>query len=357
MKLAICTGGGDCPGLNGVIRAVVKTQYHKYNCEVVGIYDSLDGILENPPKANILTVKMVEEILYKGGTILGSKSKGNPIGLKDKSDSNTRDSSLKKIKQNLKKLKIDGLIVVGGEGTQESASYLSENGIPVLGIPKTIDNDLPLISHPVGFNTAVSICADSITRLKETYGSSKIVNIVEVMGRNSGYLAIHSGLATGSSIILLPEIPYDLSQLVAKISCLQKDRDHAILIVVSEGIHPKGAMPQRKIEVEGKAILKGASRLLGEQLRDSGIESTETVLGHIQRGGQPDAFDRILASIYGSEVVDYAHRGEFGYILSYEEGQIKKIPYSKMTGEMKVLELSLNSLVTSSESSGIFLGR
>lgn len=357
MRLAICTGGGDCSGLNATISFAVKTQIYRYNSEIYGVYDSLDGLVKSSLGLKKLSLDDVEDIMFKGGTILGSKSAGNPFGIKDKSDKNAVERVISSVKANLSKLQIDALIVIGGEGTQHSAALLSNNGINVIGIPKTIDNDLMDIYHPIGFQTAVAVCSDSLEKFKSCVYGSKQVHVVEVMGRYSGFLALESGVSVGADAILLPEIPYSLEELVKFISKSKERLAKPLLIVISEGAHPTGDSPSEQKSFSGKKILKGAGAQLTDELQSIGINSQLTVLGHIQRGGKPDVLDRKLASLYGSEAVHRAHKNQFGSIVSYKEGKIEDIPYESMKGRARKINVSKDKLISVCRSIGIFLGK
>ncbi len=331
MRLGVLTGGGDCPGLNAVIRAVVRKGVAEYGHEFVGYRDGWRGPLEGD--SDPLGIVDVRGILPRGGTILGS-SRTNPIG---------EDGGVEKILANLKADGVDGLIAIGGEDTLGVASKLFELGVDVIGVPKTIDNDLGATDYTFGFDTAVNIASGSIDRLHTTAESHHRTLIVEVMGRHAGWIALHAGLAGGANLILIPEIPFDLDQVCAYIE--RRFEDHySPIVVVSEGALPKGGLPGADVSTDafGHARLGGIANWLEREIEErTGHEARATVLGHVQRGGTPTAFDRVLASRFGLHAIDAAHEGNWGKMTALKATDIVLVDLADATAELKLVPESL----------------
>lgn len=309
-RLGILTGGGDAPGLNAVIRAAVKTAYNDYGCEVVGIEDGYDG-LGQEGRWRVLGPEAVRGILVRGGTILGTANRGNPFARKVVRDGQTIIEDISHLViEGFQKLNLDGLIVVGGDGTLRIAHELFEKfNLPVVGVPKTIDNDLGGTDVTFGFDTALQTATDAFDKLHTTAESHHRVMLLELMGRDAGFITLHAGVAGGADVILIPEIPFDLDVVCAKIT----ERDQAgrkfSLVAVSEGARLLGG--EQVFSRAGDAVyvprLGGISHKLGELIEDrTGKETRVTVLGHVQRGGKPSPFDRWLASRYGAGAVRLA---------------------------------------------------
>jgi ATP-dependent phosphofructokinase / diphosphate-dependent phosphofructokinase len=328
MRVGVLTGGGDCPGLNAVIRAVVRKGVQVFGYEFVGFRDGWRGPLEGDTVA--LDVQAVRGILPRGGTILGS-SRTNPIKV---------EGGIDRIKDNLAGLGVDALIAIGGEDTLGVARQLYDNGVHVVGVPKTIDNDLNATDYTFGFDTAVNIAMEAIDRLHTTAESHHRALICEVMGRHAGWIALHAGLAAGANVILIPEKPFDIDQVCSYVESRFKTR-YAPIIVVAEGAHPlDGQMELQTGELDafGHVRLGGmAERLAAEIEKRTGKEARTTVLGHIQRGGTPTAFDRVLATRFGLQAIDAVRAGDFGKMVALQGTKIVRVPLGAATDELKLV--------------------
>jgi phosphofructokinase-like protein len=333
MRIGVLTGGGDCPGLNAVIRAIVRKGVGVHGHEFVGYRDGWRGPLEGDSRS--LGVPEVRGILPRGGTILGS-SRTNPFG---ESDGPAR------IAGNLEAAGVEGLIAIGGEDTLGAASRLhTEAGIPVLGVPKTIDNDLAATDYTFGFDTAVNIAMEAIDRLHTTADSHHRVLIVEVMGRHAGWIAFHAGLAGGANVILIPEQDFDVEKVCELVGRRFESR-FAPILVVAEGAKPVGGMPgpgDAATDAFGHVRLGGVAHWLeGEIERRTGKEARATVLGHVQRGGTPTAFDRVLATRFGLHAIDAAHGRRWGTMTALRGVEIELVSLREATAELKTLPESL----------------
>ena len=330
MRIGVLTGGGDCPGLNAVIRAVVRKGVGVYGYEFVGFRDGWKGPLENLTEE--LGVPQVRGILPQGGTILGT-SRTNPFKV---------DGGVDRIRENLQALAIDALIAIGGEDTLGVATKLHELGVNVVGVPKTIDNDLDDTDYTFGFDTAVNIAMEAIDRLHTTAGSHHRALIVEVMGRHAGWIALHSGLAGGANVILIPELPFSLDKVCHYVET-RFDAHYAPIIVVAEGATPDGAenvLQDKGLDAFGHVRLGGIGEwLAGEIEKRTGRESRTTVLGHIQRGGTPTAFDRVLATRFGIHAVDAVQAGDWGTMVALHGTDIVRVPLTAATGKLKTVSL------------------
>jgi ATP-dependent phosphofructokinase / diphosphate-dependent phosphofructokinase len=328
MRIGVLTGGGDCPGLNAVIRAVVRKGVQTYGHEFVGFRDGWKGPLEGLTRQ--LGVPEVRGILPRGGTILGS-SRTNPFKI---------DGGVEKIKANLGELGIDALVAIGGEDTLGVASKLTDLGVRVVGVPKTIDNDLGATDYTFGFDTAVGIAMEAIDRLHTTAESHHRCLVVEVMGRHAGWIALHSGIAGGANVILLPEIRFDIDRVTAYVEKRFKI-DYSPIIVVAEGAMPaEGDMMLQTGEVDafGHVRLGGIGQwLAGEIEKRTGKEARTVVLGHIQRGGTPTAFDRVLATRFGLGAIDAVHEGDVGKMVALRGTDIVRVPLADATRELKTV--------------------
>jgi ATP-dependent phosphofructokinase / diphosphate-dependent phosphofructokinase len=333
MRIGVLTGGGDCPGLNAVIRAIVRKGSGTYGHEFVGYRDGWRGPLEGDSRP--LGVPEVRGILPRGGTILGS-SRTNPLG---------EDGGPARIADNLAAAGVEGLIAIGGEDTLGAASRLHEEfGIRVIGVPKTIDNDLGATDYTFGFDTAVNIAMEAIDRLHTTADSHHRVLIVEVMGRHAGWIAFHAGLAGGANVILIPERQFDVEQVCELVG--RRFASHfAPIIVVAEGAEPVGGMPAEdgdRRDAFGHARLGGIGHWLeGEIERRTGKETRATVLGHVQRGGTPTAFDRVLATRFGLHAIDAASAGHWGTMTALRGTDIELVQLTEATAELKTVPESL----------------
>lgn len=321
MKIGLLTGGGDCPGLNPAIRAVVKCATTKHGMQVTGILDSFNGLFETPYRTRSLGVEDVHDILARGGTILGTHNKGNPF-------ESERAQRIDEIQAGMQALDISALIAIGGEGTQGMAAELDSENIPVIGIPKTIDNDLPGTERTIGFASCVDFVAEAVQRLRSTAESHDRIMVIEVMGRDSGYIALHGGIAGGANVILIPEIPFNLEVVSAKISDRKRAGRKFSVVVVSEGAH---ATRQQQLYIDEQAANKrlgGIGDYVACSLNGStGIEARVAVLGHLQRGGIPSATDRILASRFAVHACHLAAQKDFGRYVIFRDGKISDIPY------------------------------
>ncbi len=334
MRVGVLTGGGDCPGLNAVIRAVVRTGVAEHGMEFIGFRDGWRGPLEGDTMA--LDVNAVRGILPRGGTILGS-SRTNPMA-----ESNTvgGKTGIERVLENLDSLGVDALVAIGGEDTLGVANKLNEAGGKVVGIPKTIDNDLGATDFTFGFDTAVNIAMEAIDRLHTTAESHHRALIVEVMGRSAGWIALHAGIAGGANVILIPEQPFDIDQVCEYVEHRFQTR-YAPIVVVSEGAHPKTvdeAIADDKRDAFGHARLGGIGQLLAYEIEQrTGKEARCTVLGHIQRGGTPTAFDRVLATRFGVHAIHAVADGAFGTMVALRGTDIVRVPLAVATTELKLV--------------------
>ena len=332
MRVGVLTGGGDCPGLNAVIRAVVRRGVQEFGLEFVGFRDGWRGPLEADTVP--LDVHAVRGILPRGGTILGS-SRTNPF----KENAPGRNG-VERIKDNLAGLGVDALIVIGGEDTLGVAARLYDEGIPVVGVPKTIDNDLGATDYTFGFDTAVNIAMEAIDRLHTTAESHHRALIVEVMGRHAGWIALHAGLAGGANVILIPEKPFSMDKVCEYVEHRFQTR-YAPIVVVAEGARPAEddlALTDQRLDAFGHVRLGGIGQQLAAEIeKRTGKEARCTVLGHIQRGGTPTAFDRVLASRFGIHAIDAVHDGAFGMMVALRGTQIIRVPLAEATHELKLV--------------------
>jgi ATP-dependent phosphofructokinase / diphosphate-dependent phosphofructokinase len=332
VRIGVLTGGGDCPGLNAVIRAIVRKGVGEYRHEFVGYRDGWRGPLERDSRP--LGIPDVRGILPRGGTILGS-SRTNPF---------KEDGGPEAITENLKADGVDGLIAIGGEDTLGAASRLYEGGVNVVGVPKTIDNDLSATDYTFGFDTAVNIAMSAIDRLHTTAESHRRTLICEVMGRHAGWIAFHAGLSGGANVILIPEVDFDLDRVTDYI-VRRFESQYSPIVVVAEGAQPKGGMPTPEgapTDAFGHVRLGGiANWLEGEIEQRTGHEARATVLGHIQRGGTPTAFDRVLATRFGLHAIDAAHEGAWGKMTALRSTDIKLVDLTEATAELKTVPESL----------------
>ncbi|HEY1914734.1 MAG TPA: 6-phosphofructokinase [Streptosporangiaceae bacterium] len=334
MRVGVLTGGGDCPGLNAVIRAVVRKGVAEYGFEFVGFRDGWRGPLEGDTVP--LDVQAVRGILPRGGTILGS-SRTNPL----KADAGGSGvSGVERIKDNLAGLGVDALIAIGGEDTLGVATRLFEQGVSVVGVPKTIDNDLGATDYTFGFDTAVNIAMEAIDRLHTTAESHHRALIVEVMGRSAGWIALHAGLAGGANVILIPEKPFSIEKVCSYVQHRFQTR-YAPIVVVAEGAHPveeEGEIGSEKLDAFGHIRLGGVGQMLAEEIeKRTGKEARCTVLGHTQRGGTPTAFDRVLATRFGVHAISAVSDGAFGNMVALRGTDIVRVPLAEATRELKLV--------------------
>ena len=333
-KIGVLTGGGDCPGLNAVIRAVVKRALDTYNLQVLGIREGWAGLIKG--RVEPLTYFSISGILPRGGTILGT-SRTNPL---------KSEETLQRVLNTIKKFGIDGLVVIGGEDTLGVAGRLHEMGIPVVGVPKTIDNDLPCTDYTFGFDTAVSIVTEAIDRLHTTAESHHRVMVIEVMGRHTGWIATISGIAGGADCILIPEIPFKIDDVAAMIKRRCERGKTFSIIVVAEGVEfgeTDGQVVQdEKTDEFGHALLGGVGNVIGKKIQElTGMETRVTNLGYIQRGGTPTAFDRVLATRFGVKAVDLLASKEYGKMVCLRGNSVESVDLKEVTSSSKTINPEL----------------
>jgi phosphofructokinase-like protein len=360
-KILILTGGGDCPGLNAVIRGVAKSA-RREKWEVHGSIEAFNGVLNEPQEIIKLTSKRTAGIHVKGGTILKTTNKSSPI----KFPVPQSDGTIKFIDRSdelvakLKKLNFDAVINIGGDGSQKISKVLYDKGIPVIGVPKTIDNDLSATDMTFGFQTAVQTATDSFDKLVTTAESHHRVMIMEVMGRDAGWIALHTAIAGGAEICLIPEIPYDVNKLVKRIELRYFKGRGFVNIVIAEGARPKaGAVTASAAEKGSEHVrLGGVAYQLTKQLKDAGCkaEIRETVLGHVQRGGTPTAFDRVLASAFGVKAFELAHENNFGRMVALRNNTITSVTLEEATSEPNIVKAGNTYLLPAAKGLGISFG-
>ncbi|MFH1714737.1 MAG: ATP-dependent 6-phosphofructokinase [Elusimicrobiota bacterium] len=357
-RIGVLTAGGDCPGLNAVLRAVVKSAVTEHGIEIIGFYDGYEGLVTN--KYKHLSFNDVSGIITKGGTVLGTSNTANPYRFpyKKKGKLIIEDRSKEAIK-NYKELGLEALVCIGGDGSQSIAYKLYKDGINVIGVPKTIDNDLIGTDRTFGFDTAVSIVTEAIDRLHTTAESHHRVIIVEVMGRYAGWIALHSGIAGGGDIILLPEMPYEITKILQVLKDRQNKGRLFTIIVISEGAKPKGGrFSVQKIinESTDPVRLGGAGMKLADDLEKlTAKECRVVVLGHLQRGGTPTAYDRILASEFGYEAINMAVKKKFGCMVGSRGGKLVYVSLEKIAGKTKNVSKN-HELVRTAKAFGVSFG-
>ncbi len=347
-RVGILTGGGDAPGLNAVIRAAVKTAILGYDCEVFGIRDGYDGFLAEAG-VTPLGLENVSGILPRGGTILGTASRGNPYARKAVREGreviiDVSDEIVKSIRQ----LKLDALIVIGGDGTLRIAHELYRKGVPVIGVPKTIDNDIGGTEVTFGFDTAFNIATEAIDRLHTTAEAHHRVMVLELMGREAGFIALHAGVAGGADVILIPEIPFKFESVIAKVrERAERGRPFSIF-AVSEGAKPAGGAQvfSRRGDEIYVPRLGGIGQVVGEYVEKQGFETRVTVLGHLQRGGTPTAFDRWLATRYGAAAVRLAAKGGFDRMVALHGGQIGDVALEQALAVARRVDPDEDAVIT-----------
>lgn len=337
-KIAVLTGGGDAPGLNAVIRAVVKTAILQYDCEVLGVQDGFDGFV-SPEGVFPLPLDAVRGILPRGGTILGAANRGNPFARKIMQDGVTVVEDISgQIIDRIRSLNLDCLIVIGGDGTLRIAQELFEIGVPVVGVPKTIDNDIGGTEISFGFDTALNTAMEALDRLHTTAEAHHRVMVLELMGRDAGFITLNAGLAGGADVILIPEIPFNWESICKKILNRQKTGTKFSMIAVSEGAKPVDGDQVYSLEGDevSYARLGGMGALVTKKVAElTGTETRLTVLGHLQRGGSPSAFDRWLATRYGAASVRLAMNGGLGRMVSLQNGVIRDVTISEAISRPK----------------------
>jgi 6-phosphofructokinase 1 len=360
-KVLVLTGGGDCPGLNAVIRGIAKRARKEKDWEVFGSIEAFNGVLNEPQEIIKLSRAKTAGIHIKGGTILKTTNKSNPIKypvLQADGTTKFEDRSDELVKK-LKALKFDAVINIGGDGSQRISKALHDKGIPIIGVPKTIDNDLSATDMTFGFQTAVQIATDSFDKLVTTAESHHRVMIMEVMGRDAGWIALHTAIAGGAEICLIPEIPYDIGKLVRRIDLRYKNGRGFANIVIAEGAKPKdGTVVATKGDKGSEHVrLGGVAYQLSKQLKDAGCkaEIRETVLGHTQRGGTPVAYDRVLASLYGVKAFELVLEKKFGNMVALRNNTITSVSLEEATRDMSFVKKD-SYLVKAAKGLGISFG-
>jgi phosphofructokinase-like protein len=355
--IGITTGGGDCPGLNAVIRAVTKSAILKYGWRVIGIPDGFDGLIF-PQRSYELTLDSVSGILPRGGTILGTTNRGNPFQYREVRDGQILVHDVSRdVLENAQKLGIDATVIIGGDGTQRIALEFHRRGMKVVGVPKTIDNDLSATEVTFGFDTALHTATDAIDKLFTTAESHHRVMVLEVMGRDAGWIALESGLAGGAHVILIPEIPFAIGNICEFIQQRDQRGHRFTIVVVAEGVKLPTELRER-FETERRLLPRAgtAGNMVGDAIgRGSGREVRVTVLGHLQRGGTPSPFDRILSTRFGVTAVDLIAKGCFGQMVCLRGGEIRSVPIAEAVGVMKSVDPA-GELVRTARAVGVCFG-
>ncbi len=357
-RIAILTGGGDCPGTNAVIRAVAKKAILEYGLEIIGIEDGYDGVIHN--RHRILHYDDVSGIITLGGTILGTSNISNPYRYAVRRGSGLEFEDLSQTAiANIKRLEVDCLVCIGGDGTLNIAYRLFRDGVPIIGLPKTIDNDVRGTDISFGFDSAVSIATEGIDRIHTTAQSHHRVMIVEVMGREAGWIALHAGVAGGGDIVLIPEVPYDIDVIDEKVEERNRRGKRFSIVVVSEGAKPKGGhvIVKRVVKESTDPVrLGGIGFILGAQIeKATGIETRTVVMGHLQRGGVPTPFDRVLATRLGTKAVDMIENETFGHMAGVKGNSLIEVPLEEVARGTRQIPLD-EPLIQSARSVGTCFG-
>lgn len=356
--IGVLSGGGDAPGLNAVIRAVVKTATNVYDRPVVGFLDGMNGFLD-PKMQQPLTPETVRGILHKGGTILGTASHGNPFLRQVVADGQMRmEDVTHEFVQACLALDMEGCVCIGGDGTLSLAYTLFQRDCPVVGVPKTIDNDLLHTDYTFGFNTAVLTATEAIDKLHTTAESHHRVMVLEVMGRNTGWIALQSGIAGGADVILIPEIPYDIEEVAETIRRRERSGSRFSIVVVAEGATPVGG--EQVFRPSGDELTTPRLGGIGNRVADdiarlTGYETRTTVLGHLQRGGTPTPTDRVMATRFGVAAVDYIMRGRLGVVTTLRGTEVAPMPLKDCVHAQKLVDPE-GQLVRCARSLGISVG-
>ena len=360
-KLLVLTGGGDCPGLNAVIRGICKRAFREKDWEVYGSIESFNGVFKDPHEIIRLTRKRVAGIHVKGGTILKTTNKSNPVKFPvPQPDGSVKfEDRSEELVNRLKALQFDAVINIGGDGSQRISKALFDKGIPVIGVPKTIDNDLSATDMTFGFQTAVQIATDSFDKLVTTAESHHRVMIMEVMGRDAGWIALHTAIAGGAEVCLIPEIPYDVNKIVSRINKRYTKGRGFVNIVIAEGAHAdqKSVVATTGSKESEHVRLGGVAFQLSKELKNAGCkaEIRETVLGHTQRGGTPIAFDRVLASLFGVQAFELVLKKKFGSMVSLKNNQVSEVTLEEAVKSYHVVNPS-SDLVHAAKGLGISFG-
>lgn len=341
-RIGLLTGGGDCPGLNAVIRAVTKSAIRDHQLEVYGIEDGFLGLIEN--RIRPLSLSAVSNILDRGGTILGTSNKADPARFctgHDDAGKPILEDVTDRVLEHLSRHRIDGLVCVGGDGTMSASARVARHGVRIVGVPKTIDNDVFHTDVTFGFDTAVATATDALDRIRTTASSHHRVMLVEMMGRNAGWLTLHAGLAGGADVVLIPEIPYDLDIVCESCDHRRKEGKSYTLVAVAEGARPIGGevVVDRVVRESPDPIrLGGISEVLCEQIAEkTGLECRATILGHVQRGGKPTAHDRVLATRFGVRAVEMLVAGQAGRLVTYQGGRLSSAALADVANRQRLV--------------------
>jgi ATP-dependent phosphofructokinase / diphosphate-dependent phosphofructokinase len=361
-RVLVLTGGGDCPGLNAVIRAIVKRAEQTEDWEVIGSIQSFDGVLMEPTQIRVLDEDAVAGIHFRGGTIIGTTTKGGPFEWPIKNQDGTwgsADRSDEMIRK-LQYLGVEAVISIGGDGSQKISQALCKKGLNIIGVPKTIDNDLTATDFTFGFQTAVQIATESVDKLVTTAASHNRVMIMEVMGREAGWIALHSAIGGGADVCIIPEIPYDPKKILAELKKRYQQSDGFAIIVVAEGaknIHGEQIVRESNEIGNRNVRLGGVAYRLEQELKDAGLEADTrvTVLGHLQRGGVPIAYDRVLASQFGIKAMEMVLDGTFGEMVAYRHPDIISVPFSEAIADYNFIKTD-SFLVNTARGLGINMG-
>ncbi len=334
MRVGVLTGGGDCPGLNAVLRAIVRKGERQYGDELVGFLDAWEGVMER--RTQPLTVETMRGMLPRGGTVLGTR-RGSPFD---------RPDGVELVEATISDMGLDALIVVGGNGSLSVACNLfTKCGLPIIGVPKTIDNDIEGTDLTFGFNTAVQIATDAIDRLHTTAESHDRVMVVEVMGRHSGWIATHAGIAGGATVVLIPERPFDIEEVCDRIVPRHLRGRFASIVVVAEGALPREGtidLADQEVDRHGHIRLGGIGNLVADEIgRRTGFETRPVLLGHVQRGGTPTAFDRVLSTRFGVAAIEAVHDEAWGEMVALQGDRIGRTPLTEVVGKTRPVDIDL----------------
>jgi 6-phosphofructokinase 1 len=359
MRIGVLSGGGDAPGLNAVIRAVTKTAIFKYGWEVTGIIDGFEGLL-SPTKTRQLTSWNTRGILFVGGTILGTTNRGNPFAHKTVVNGREICENMSPlVLNNIEELGLDCLVVIGGDGSLKIGHGLHKLGVPVIGVPKTIDNDLSATHVTFGFQTAVDTATEALDKLHTTAESHQRVIVLELMGRYAGWISLEAGISGSADVILIPEIPFSMEKVAEKLLERKKSGSKSSIVVVAEGAKPVGGeMAVREKAADGYVLrLGGMGEIVGDEIgKRTGFDVRVTVLGHLQRGGSPCPFDRLLATRYGAAAVELIAQKKFGEMVSYQPPAITSVPLESAIDHLRLVDAD-GDLVKMAEGLGVSFGR
>lgn len=363
-RVLVATSGGDCPGLNAVIRGVVKRAAQEGDWEVLGSIQAYNGILWEPTEVKVLDEAAVSGIHYRGGTIIETTNKGGPFAWPIFNKRTGQWEYVDRSDEMIRKLQymgVEGVISIGGDGSQRISQQLQNQGLDIIGVPKTIDNDLSATDFTFGFQTAVQIATDAVDKLVTTAASHNRTFILEVMGRDTGWIALHAAIAGGADVCLIPEIPYDIEKVVEKLKQRYNNKNRgSAIIVVAEGAKALNGSAHSAVATEigyENARLGGVAYDLSRQLKAAGFtpDIRETVLGHIQRGGVPIAYDRVLATQFGVKAFEYLLEGQFGHMVSYRHPDIIAVPFEEAIGKTNYVDSS-SDIVRTARGCGISFG-